>query len=130
MPAPNVKGGIVEYRRPGEVGTYTAAGTITGGDLVKLNGNRTVIRTTAATDAAVGVALHDAASGEVVSVASAGVWPLKAGAAIAAGDIVIPHATTGSVGPAGAAPDARGIVGQAEEAISLGATGRVRLRLG
>ena len=129
MPLPNVAGGITEYRRPGEVGTYTAGGTITGGDLVKLSGNRTVIRTTAATDAAAGVALHDAASGEIVAVAAQGVWPLKAGAAISAGDIVIPHATTGTVGPAGAAPDARGIVGQAEEAISGGATGRVRLRL-
>jgi predicted RecA/RadA family phage recombinase len=129
MAAPNLKGGIVEYRRPGEVGTYTAGAAIVGGELVKFSANRTVIKTTAATDAAAGVALHDAATGEAVSVAAQGVWPLKAGATIGFGDIVIPHATAGTVGPAGAAPDARGIVGQAEEGITSGATGRVRLRL-
>jgi predicted RecA/RadA family phage recombinase len=123
----NPTGGIVEYAKPGETLTYTAGGTITGGQMVMLTGDRTVQAATAATPKVVGVAVHDAASGEVVTVASEGVWPCIAAGAVAAGDNLIIGAVAGTVSVAGAAPDARFLVGKALEAIGDTATGRVKL---
>lgn len=69
---------------------YTAGGTITGGQVVALSAANTVIATTAASAAAVGVAGNDAVSGGQVTV-----WPLPgvthevtSSAAIAVGDNV------------------------------------------
>jgi hypothetical protein len=125
---PNVEGGIVEYFGGKERKTLTAGGTITGGQLVALNGNRQVVAAGAASNAVLGVALHNAVSGEKVTVASDGVWPITASGAIAAGDTLI-AAAAGAVSTAGAAPDARQVVGRALDAISNGVAGRVQLLL-
>ncbi len=68
--------------------TYTAGGTVTGGQVVELSAADTVIATAGASGKAVGVAAHDAASGADVTV-----WPLPgvthevtASAAVAVGD--------------------------------------------
>jgi len=137
--APNIKGGIVEYFSPASHITMTVGATaVVGGNVVKLSGNRTVIPTVAAADLPCGVALHDAAVGEKVTVALRGVFPLKAIGAIAAGDLVGPSTTSGSVATQAAAGGTyvqaeanlwRSNVGQALEAIATTATGRVALRL-
>jgi predicted RecA/RadA family phage recombinase len=123
---PAQAGGIVEYFSPGDHITCTAGGTITGGQLVELTGNRSVTVAGAASNAVLGVALHNAVSGEKVTVATDGVWPLTASGAIATGNRVI-SAAAGAVSAAGAAPDARQVIGFALEAISGAATGRVKL---
>lgn len=126
---PNIEGGIVEFfEGSGEHRTYTAGGSITGGQMVALNGNRQVIAAGAASTACAGVALHNAASGEKLTVASDGVWPVTATGAIAAGDTLI-CAAAGTVAPAGVAPDARQVVGRAMEAIATGVAGRVQVAL-
>lgn len=127
MAAPNVKNGIVEYVKPGEVITCTAGGTISGGNLVQLTGNRTVT-VCDATHHPLGVALHDAASGDAVSVATEGVWPVKASGAVAAGDIVVAAAAGAAIAD-NTTPDAAFVVGIALEAIADTAVGRVKLRL-
>ena len=132
------KGGIQEYHDPSpDRETYTAGGTISGGDLVVFSANRTVIRSTAQSRKVAGVALYDALANEKVAVAKCGVWPLKAAGAIAAGDQLV-GALAGAVAAladaAGAtAADinaARSRIGNAQEAIADGATGRVELRIG
>jgi predicted RecA/RadA family phage recombinase len=129
--APNVKGGIVEYAHPGDKLTFTVGATpVVGGNVVKLSGNRLVIPTTAVTDRPVGVALHDAAVGETVTVATEGVWPLKAAGAVAAGDNLTPGAVSGTVSPDNATPtEAMSRVGIALEAIADTAVGRVMVKL-
>lgn len=131
MAAPNVKGGIVEYVSPGDNLTMTVGATaVLGGQLVKLSGNRLVIPTVAVTDRPVGVALHDAGIGETVTVATEGVWPLKAAGAIAAGDHLTPGAVAGTVSVDNTTPtEAMSAVGHALEAIADTAIGRVKLRL-
>lgn len=128
-----VSGGIVEFSQGGKE-TFTATATITadstnGGQLVELTGNRTIGPAGAASTKAVGVALQSCVSGDVIAVASRGVWPMKASGAIAAGDTLV-AAAAGAVSAAGATPDARTVIGRALEAISNGAVGRVRLMLG
>jgi predicted RecA/RadA family phage recombinase len=126
-----VQGGIVEYVSPGDHLTMSAAATITGGQMVSLSGNRTVIVATATLAvqvATIGVALFNAVSGDTaLTVATDGVFPLTASGAIVSGDSLLP-AAAGAVSAAGAAPDARIIVGQALEAISGAATGRCKLQ--
>ena len=128
MAAPNLKGGIVEFFAPGDHLTMTAGGAISGGNIVRLSGNRTVVAATAA-DRPVGIALHDAASGEKVVVATEGVWPAKAAGAITAGDVVEVSATAGSVQADNASSTIYLMVGIALESIADLATGRVKLRL-
>jgi predicted RecA/RadA family phage recombinase len=127
MAAPNVKNGITEYVKPGDVLTLTAGGTISAGNLVRISGNRTIVACDA-THAPVGVALHDAASGDAVSVATEGVWPVKAAGAVAAGDMLV-AAAAGAAAPDNTTPDAMFLVGMALEAIADTAVGRVKLRL-
>lgn len=131
MAAPNLKGGIVEYFAPGDNITCTVGATaVTGGQVVKLSGNRTVVPTTAVTDRPIGVALHDAAIGETVSIATEGVWPLKAAGAIAAGDNLTPGAVAGTVSVDNTTPtEAMSRVGIALEAIADTAVGRVMVKL-
>ena len=123
------RGGIVEYFSPGDHLTVTAGGAITGGQVVMLSANRTVVVATTGTFLALGVALHDAASGEKLTVATDGVWPIKAAGAITFGQRLIVGAVAGTVAAAGATPDARTVVGYALESISDTATGRVKLTL-
>lgn len=128
---PGTTGGIVEYASPGDHLTMTAAAAITGGQMVSLSGNRTVIVATATLAvqvATIGVALFTAANGDTaLTVATDGVWPLTASGAIVTGDALLP-AAAGAVSAAGAAPDARIIVGQALEAISGAALGRCKIQ--
>jgi predicted RecA/RadA family phage recombinase len=125
---PGIAGGIVEYAEPGQHLTMTAGGTIVGGNIVIYSANRTVVQGTAASMLVAGVALHNAASGEKVTVATDGVWPVKAANAVSFGQRLISGAT-GQVDPAGAAPDARSVIGYALESIAGAATGRVKLNL-
>lgn len=130
MADPNLKGGIVEYQHPADKITMTVGATaVLGGQLVKLSGNRTVIPTAAVTDRPVGVALHDAAIGAKVTIATEGVFPLKAAGAVAAGDTLTPGAVAGTVSTDITTIDAMCLVGIALEAISDTAVGRVKLRL-
>lgn len=125
----SISGGIVEYASPGDHLTFTAGGTITGGQMVKLSANRTVIATAGAAETSViGVALYNAANGDTnLTVATDGVWPLTASGAIAAGDNLT-GAAAGAVVTNNAAT-AVSMVGKALEAISSTATGRCKLML-
>lgn len=107
--------------------TATASATITAGQLLYVSGNNTVAPTTAATAAWVGVAAHDAASGELVSYYRVGVHELAASGAIAAGATVIP-AAAGAVADQGtpSAANAVQVVGIAQ---SAAASGKVRVAL-
>lgn len=125
----------VEHFKPGEILTYTVGATavsnapvsgVTPAQVVEFSADRTVIPAGATSMVVAGVALHDQAIGGKVSVASAGVWPLKAAGVITAGARLI-SAAAGTVVVAGAAPDARSVIGIALEAIGNGAVGRVKL---
>lgn len=65
--------------------TYTAGATITAGQVVYVSAANTVSPTAGVTIAWVGVAAHDAASGDKVTVYSEGVHTVAASGAIAAG---------------------------------------------
>jgi hypothetical protein len=122
------KNAITEYLGgSGYVKTYTATATITAGNLVAFTGNRTVGPSAAASLVVAGVALHDAVSGDIVSVAHRGTWPMVAQGAITAGARLKAGTVAGSVAAAGATPDASSVIGIAEEAIADTATGRVAL---
>lgn len=126
---------------PGTDITYTASAAVTGGRLVTLTGNRRV-GPAGAGSTVIGVPLRDAALEEKVTVAREGVFMLRAAAAIAAGDRLIP-AANGEVQPVGAAAatgaataqtqtdieNSRDIIGFALEAIAAGADGQVALTL-
>lgn len=76
--------------QPGESVTFTAAGTITDGQLVTVSADRTVIAATAANGAkAIGSAATDAASGKDVLVLLGGVQRLVAASDVNAGDLVV-----------------------------------------
>jgi hypothetical protein len=121
-------GGIVEYFSPGDRVTCTSSGSTTGGNLVKLVGNR-IVSPTASGDRASGVALYNAADTEKVTVAYEGVWPLKAATTITAGQLVVATGS-GQVTPiTGTATAGDLLVGEALEGINSGASGPVRLKL-
>jgi hypothetical protein len=121
-----IAGGIVEYFAPGDRISFTSSGSVTGGNIVQLVGDRTVELCSAST-VPVGVALHNAADGELVSVALTGVWPCKCTTTAAAGALLA-AAANGSLGAStNTAPQF--FVGIAMEAISAGAVGPVKVRL-
>lgn len=136
MPAP-----LVEYYSPGSHLPMTVGATaVESGDIVELSGDRTVIPASADSKTVIGVALYDAAVGELVSVATCGVWPLTAGASgvVTQGQRVI-SAGGGqfkpAVDPGGTyvEADAEGylkVVGIALEDIANNATGRVLVTIG
>lgn len=111
-------GDHVERYAPGPI-TEEASAAVTGGRLVEFTGDRTVGPAAAASNVVAGVALRDAALGQKVAVDHDGTHKLRASAAIAAGQRVI-AAANGEVAPAGAAPDARQVVGFAREAAGAG----------
>ena len=130
-----ITGGIVEYMYPGDVRSFTvdssASTTVLGGNMVFIFDDFKVKQTSAATNANAGVALHDAAPGELVTVARTGIYFLKAANTIAAGELVEAAAagaidvwTTSETTTQGY------IVGMALEDIAQNAVGRVELRLG
>lgn len=142
---PSLRGGVVEKFMPGDRVTFTVAAgqASTGGKLQKAAaGSLQCQDATAASLLVVGVALHDAAATEAVTVATEGVWLLKASGAINAGDRV-KAASNGDV--SSVAPDVtatptestieaalaavQGVVGFAMADISGGALGPVKLTL-
>lgn len=70
---------------PGEDVTYAAAAPIVGGNVVYLSAAGQITPTSAATNAVVGVAETDAATGDYVAVSRGGVQRLVSSAAIAVG---------------------------------------------
>jgi hypothetical protein len=113
--------------------TMTASVAVVAGRLVEFTGDRSVGPAAAGSFKVIGVACQDcdgvAATGNKIAVATGGVWNLRAGAAIAAGDQLVPLAN-GAVGPSGAAPDARTVIGVALQAINNAADGPVLIRIG
>lgn len=67
----------------------TTSATVTGGQVLAVSGNDTVAPIAAPNEAWLGVAAHDAASGERVVVYTVGVHQVPASGAIAAGKPVI-----------------------------------------
>ena len=80
--------------------TYTAGGAVERGDVLKFDTDGNVVKCAAATDAAIGVALDGAESGEIVAVAVlgsfAGTVVVKASAAVAKGAKVTAHGAEAS----------------------------------
>lgn len=129
-----VSGGVTERFGSGSPRiTMTAGAAIVAGRLVEYTADRTVGPAGAASVKVAGLAIQDcdgvAATGNKVAIATGGVWNVRAGAAIAAGDQLVPLAN-GTVGPSGAAPDARTVVGVAIQAIGNGLDGPALLTLG
>lgn len=91
--------------KPGEAITRTASAPITGGQMVFVSGSGTVAPTTGASAAWLGVAAHDAAIGDPVTVFKGGVQRPLASASITAGDQVV-TAANGRVAPLAAAAGA------------------------
>ena len=95
--------------------TYTAGGAIAKGDVLKFDASGNVVKTTAANDAAIGIALDGATEGDIVPVAILGNFTgtvqVKAAGAISAGAQVAANATATA-----AATDI--IIGRALEAAS------------
>lgn len=135
----SVRGGVVEKLAPGDRFTATVAAgqAATGGKLVELvpGQDRQVRTAQAGSTRVIGVALHDAAAGEKVTVATEGVWMLyadgnvTAGAVVAASsagdvavDTVMDTGTTLSLDP-------RAIVGKALADFANDTLGPVRLGL-
>lgn len=88
--------------KPGEDITLTVGATaVVAGNLVTLSAANTVIPTTGATAAWMGVATTDGAVGSKVGITSGGVQELVASAAIAVGAMVIP-AAAGKIATVGA----------------------------
>jgi predicted RecA/RadA family phage recombinase len=84
----------VPVKAPGDAITLTAGAAITAGNLVYISAANTVLKTSAATVAWVGVAANDAAaSGDLVTVWTEGVHVLTASGTIAAGATVEPAAS-------------------------------------
>lgn len=142
---PSLRGGVIEKFLPGDRITFhVAAGQAsTGGKLQKAaTGSLVCQDATAGATSVVGVAMHTAAAGEAVTVATEGVWLLKASGQINAGDRVR-AASSGDV--VSIAPDVtstptettieaaltvmQGVVGFALADISNGALGPVKLSL-
>lgn len=126
---PSVRGGVVEKYLPGDRWTATvlAAQSVTGGQLVEGGAGDRVVRAAQADSlVSVGVALHDAAAGEKVTVASQGVWLLTASGAISAGQRIKCGAAGVAVGIA-ADGDPRFIIGVALSDIANGQQGPVRI---
>lgn len=96
---------------PGKVFTSTASATVTGGDLLVVSGTATVAKASAAGQAVIGVAAHDAAANTRVSVYGRGmIHETVATGTVTAGDQVGSSGTAGQVGTVAAS------------AIDLGAT--------
>jgi hypothetical protein len=129
---PSIRGGVVEKFLPADRTTWqvTAGQAATGGRLVEgiAAGDRQCRTAQAASLIAVGVALHDAAATEKVTVAPEGGWMLRANGAINGGQR-IGAAANGEVVAIAADGDPRLIVGYAFAAIGNAADGPCKLLL-
>jgi predicted RecA/RadA family phage recombinase len=74
--------------KPGQAITRTASAAITGGQVVVVSGSGLVAPSAGASAAFLGIAGHDAAIGDIVTIFKGGVQRPLASAAITAGDIV------------------------------------------
>lgn len=124
---------------PGLKVTYNAAEALVGGQVVEhRTGSRRVGVAGAASTAVAGVALHDVPAartsvqglqvgdGMEAVVASQCIVKVTASGAVAVGDALI-SAAAGRAAAAGAAPDARTVIGRAIEAAADGATFLARI---
>ena len=133
---PSVRGGVVEKLGGSDRFTCTVAAgqAATGGRMVSAAaGDRKVQTAGAASLLCQGVAIHDAAAAEPVTVAAEGVWMLRASGAISAGQLVECAAngevrTLAAVDAAGSF-DPRAVVGRALADIANRADGPVRLKV-
>jgi predicted RecA/RadA family phage recombinase len=103
---------------PGRDVTYTAAAPVTAGQVVEITTDRTVGPAGAASTKYVGVALFDAAAGDLVTVQSGGVHRLLASVSIAAGDRVA-AAANGEVATGATASIGTAIAAAASGALAL-----------
>lgn len=123
----SIQNGQVELVADADRQTYTASAAVTGGTLVEHTaGDRRCQPAGAGSLLVAGVALHDAALNQTVTVAGEGVWNVVAAGAITAGQRLI-AAAGGQVAAAGAAPDARTLVGMAQNDTANAALCPVRL---
>lgn len=133
---PSIRGGVTERYLPGDRYTATVAAgqTATGGRLlIGATGDRVVQTAGAGALNVVGVAMHDAAAGEKVTVAAEGVWLITASGTIAPGDRVEAAASgqvrvLTAVDTAGSF-DPRAVVGWAMADATNGNACPVKLRL-
>lgn len=106
---------------------YKAGGTITVGQVVLFGTDGSVTATAGASTPALvaGVALTAAAAGETVRVRSHGLCYVSSitSSGPAAGNVVVPSATAGKIGPAAAATGSAGSLGVAVQAVSTDTTG-------
>jgi len=109
--------------KPGREITRTTSAAVTAGQVVIVSGNDTVAPSSASSAAWLGVAAHDAASGDKVTVTVGGVHELAASGAIAAGAAVIP-AAAGAVATIGSETNYASVVGVA---LSAAASGKVKV---
>ncbi len=84
--------------KPGGSLPYTASAAITGGQVLVVSGSGTVAPSAGASVAVVGVAGHDAANGDRVTIHRGGVQRSIAAAAVVAGDQLV-SAAAGQVTP-------------------------------
>jgi len=129
-----IQGGVVEYAYPGDILTFhvysSGATTVKGGNLVAICEDFTVEQAANASEKVVGVALHDAAAGETLSVARVGVYYLTAENGIDAGEYVEAGASGKIDAHSSASTGYVLVVGFALEDIAQNEAGRVELRLG
>lgn len=124
-----VSGGIVEFYAEGARLPLTTGAAIIEGRLVEYTGDRTVGPAAADSSKVAGVALQSSsAAGDVVAIATDGVWPCRASGAITAG-ATLKAAAAGDVTVWAITDDADEIVGRALEDITSGQSGRVKLSL-
>lgn len=123
---------------PGRSITASASAAITGGQLVTVTGTTGTTPTVAPTTvsgAFIGVAAHDAATGDRVTVQCGGVQSLLAATSITAGDLVVSVAggTVSTLAAAGAAyvqteaNASRTVAGLALTTAAAGARARVQM---
>lgn len=126
----SLTGGQVERYAEADRLTCSAVSAILGGQIVELvtgGAERRVQPAGAGSNLVVGVAMYDAATNGILTVATEGVWLLTAtAAAITAGQRVIAGAA-GLVVAAGATPDARQLIGFAIGDIASGGVGPIKL---
>lgn len=116
---------MAEYVHHWPPGSYTsqASATITGGQLLMVTGVNTVGPTTGATTAWVGVAAHDAVSGDKITVLPIqGVHRLTASGTVTAGDQVVSAAAGKVASLAAAAGAAAGDINSARQVVGTALT--------
>jgi hypothetical protein len=112
------------YHWPPGPKTLQASATITGGQLLMITGSGTVGPTTGATSAWIGVAEHDAVSGDKVVVLPVrnAMHRLTASGTVTAGDQVVPAAAGAVASLAAAAGATAGDINSARQVVGTAVT--------